>query len=168
MEISANGRYRFRLIEKADDEGLAAIIRSNLKAHKLDIPGTVYFDEGLDHLSEFYATEDKKYYILEDDEGKVVGGIGFAEFQPMEKTAELQKLYLSDSAKGAGLGYAMIAYVEKRMLEAGYRKSYLETHDNLQAAIHIYQKSGYEEIERPKEVVHSAMNRFFLKKILPG
>ncbi len=49
------------------------------------------------------------------------------------------------------------------MRGAGYKQSYLETHDNLQAAIHIYEKCGYKEIERPKEVVHSTMNRFFLK-----
>ncbi|WP_026511149.1 GNAT family N-acetyltransferase [Butyrivibrio sp. LC3010] len=155
--------YNFRILNKADDKALAAIIRSNLKNHKLDIPGTVYFDDGLDHLSEFYGTEDKKYYVLEDEKGNLVGGIGYAKFPPMEDTAELQKLYLADSAKGEGLGYKMISYVEERMKEYGFRKSYLETHDNLQAAIHIYQKSGYKEIERPKEVVHSAMNRFFLK-----
>ncbi len=157
--------YNFRILNKADDKALAAIIRSNLKNHKLDIPGTVYFDDGLDHLSEYYGTEDKKYYVLEDEKGNLVGGIGFAKFSPMEDTAELQKLYLADSVKGEGLGYRMISYVEERMLESGFRKSYLETHDNLQAAIHIYKKSGYREIERPKEVVHSAMNRFFLKEI---
>ncbi|SCZ77996.1 putative acetyltransferase [Pseudobutyrivibrio xylanivorans] len=43
------------------------------------------------------------------------------------------------------------------MREAGYKVSYLETHDNLQAAIHIYEKKGYVEIERPREVVHSSM-----------
>jgi putative acetyltransferase len=83
----------------------------------------------------------------------------------MEKTAELQKLYLDDSAKGSGLGYELISLVEGKMKEAGYKYSYLETHDNLQAAIHIYKKSGYVEIEKPKEVVHSAMNRFFKKSL---
>ena len=43
--------------------------------------------------------------------------------------------------------------------------SYIETHDKLQAAIHIYEKKGYEEIERPREVVHSSMNRFFRKAL---
>ena len=83
----------------------------------------------------------------------------------MEDTAELQKLYLDDSAKGSGLGYELIRLIEERMLASGYNYSYLETHDNLQAAIHIYEKSGYTEISRPNEVVHSAMNRFFKKKL---
>ncbi len=36
-----------------------------------------------------------------------------------------------------------------------------------EAAIHIYEKCGYKEIDRPKEVVHSTMNRFFLKFLKP-
>ena len=39
-------------------------------------------------------------------------------------------------------------------------------HDNLKAAIHIYEKSGYTEIERPPEVNHGAMNRFFRKELV--
>ncbi len=70
--------YKFRMIQRTDDETLAEIIRSNLKNNKLDIPGTVYFDDGLDQLSDYYVSEDKKYYILEDEDAGIVGGIGFA------------------------------------------------------------------------------------------
>ena len=36
------------------DQALADMIRVNLKKHSLDIPGTVYFDDNLNHLSDFY------------------------------------------------------------------------------------------------------------------
>ena len=156
---------KYREMTADDNVAVAKLIRDNLKKHNLDIPGTVYFDEGLDHLSEYYGTAERRYYVIEDAHGEVIGGIGFAKLDFMEETAELQKLYLDDSAKGSGLGYELISLVEDKMKEAGYKYSYLETHDNLQAAIHIYQKSGYTEIERPKEVVHSAMNRFFKKSL---
>ena len=156
---------KFREMTAADNEAVAALIRDNLEQVGLDIPGTVYFDDGLDHLSDFYGKKDRRYFVVEDEDGKVIGGIGFAGFEPMKDTAELQKLYLADSAKGSGRGYKMIAFIEDKMREAGYKQSYLETHDNLQAAIHIYEKSGYKEIERPKEVGHSTMNRFYLKDI---
>jgi len=42
---------------------------------------------------------------------------------------------------------------------------YLETHDNLAAAIHVYEKSGYKEIEKPAGIVHATMNRFFIKEL---
>ena len=41
----------YRILSETYDVALAALIRTNLKAHHLDIPGTVYFDDGLDHLS---------------------------------------------------------------------------------------------------------------------
>ena len=154
---------KYREMTATDNEAVAALIRDNLKQFGLDIPGTVYFDEGLDSLSDYYGKEDRRYFVIEDDAGKVIGGIGFAGFDLMKDTAELQKLYLVDSAKGSGLGYELINLIEEKMREAGFKQSYLETHDNLQAAIHIYEKCGYREIERPKEVVHSTMNRFFVK-----
>ena len=154
---------KYREMTEADNEAVATLVRNNLIQFGLDIPGTVYFDEGLDHLSDYYGTEERRYFVIEDGSGKVIGGIGFARFEPMEDTAELQKLYLDDSAKGSGLGYELVDFIEGKMRDAGYKVSYLETHDNLQAAIHIYMKSGYVEISRPKEVVHSTMNRFFKK-----
>jgi putative acetyltransferase len=156
---------KFREMTETDNETIAALVRDNLKQFGLDIPGTVYFDEGLDHLSDYYGDEERRYFVVEDEPGKVIGGIGFARFESMKDTAELQKLYLTDSAKGSGMGYEMIEFIENKMREAGYRQSYLETHENLQAAIHIYEKSGYKKIERPKEVVHSTMNIFFLKRL---
>ncbi len=156
---------KLKEIAEKDNAAIAAIIRDNLKKHKLDIPGTVYFDEGLDRLSDLYKSADGRYYVLEDDNKQVIGGIGFARFEKMEDTAELQKLYLADAAKGSGLGYELISFIEDRMREAGFKFSYLETHDNLEAAIHIYEKAGYKEIERPKEVGHSTMNRFFKKEL---
>ena len=147
----------FREITASDDKAIAALIRNSLKKHGLDIPGTVYFDKELDHLSEYYGKNGRKYFVIENDSGRVVGGIGFAPFDGIKDAAELQKLYLEDSAQGAGLGYEMI--------KNGFKVSYLETHDNLKAAVHIYIKSGYTETERSKSVVHSTMNRFFTKKL---
>ncbi len=159
------GMLKFREMTKEDDAAVAALVRDNLKRFELDIPGTVYFDAVLDNLSDYYCSAGRSYYVIVDDNEQLLGGIGFAEFDPIEDAVELQKLYLADSAKGSGLGYKLIDFIEAKMRKAGYKVSYLETHDNLPAAIHIYKKMGYTEIERPKEVVHSAMNRFFMKEL---
>ena len=146
-----DGNMELRQLTTEYDAAVADLIRTNLKAHQLDIPGTVYYDDGLDHLSDFYDGPGRVYYVLLQD-GQVVGGI-------------LQKLYLSDAVKGRGLGYDLIDYIEKCARELGYRRMYLETHNNLQTAIHVYEKAGYHEIPRPESVVHSTMNRFFLKEL---
>ncbi len=149
------------------DQALADLIRVNLKKHKLDIPGTVYFDDNLNHLSDFYlADKDRRYYyVMNDDSDKLVGGIGLAEFEFFEDCCELQKLYLADEAKGQGYSYKLISLIEDKAKELGYKRMYLETHNNLPAAIHVYEKCGYKEIEKPAGVVHATMNRFFIKEL---
>lgn len=158
--------FKIRKITPADNEKIAEIIRYNLKNHGLDIPGTVYFDKALDDLCKAYSGSEKRgYYVLVDENDEVVGGIGFDEFAPLGNCAELQKLYISDSVKGMGWGYRLIRFIEDKMKESGYEASYLETHDNLKAAMHTYEKCGYINIERPKEVAHGAMNNFYYKKL---
>ncbi|WP_035797449.1 GNAT family N-acetyltransferase [Butyrivibrio sp. MB2005] len=149
------------------DLALAEIIRDNLKKHALDIPGTVYFDDNLNHLSDFYLADARErfYYILLDEKDRLVGGVGLAKFEFREDCAELQKIYLSDEVKGRGISYKLMSFIEDKARELGYKRMYLETHNNLPVAIHLYEKCGYKEIEKPKEVVHATMNRFFLKEL---
>ena len=154
----------YRSLTAEFDADLAALIRYNLKAHQLDIPGTVYFDAGLDHLSDFYNHSGRAYFVLLED-NQLVGGIGLAEFDGFSDCCELQKLYLADRVKGRRLSYQMIEKVEKEAKALGYKRIYLETHTNLSAAIHTYERAGYREIERPDCVVHSTMNKFYLKEL---
>lgn len=143
---------------------MAAIVRAALKAHGLDIPGTAYFDEALDHLSVYYDRPGRAYYVLLED-GAVTGGVGLAQFEGLPGCCELQKLYLSPAAQGRGLGYRMIRFIEERARALGYRQMYLETHTNLQAAIHEYERSGYRQIPRPAAVIHTTMDRFYIKEL---
>ena len=164
MEKKINWKIRNMIPD--DNKAVAYLVRYNLKKHGLDIPGTVYFDAVVDSLYEYYSSgKSRGYYVLVDDKDTVLGGIGLDEFPLFKNCAELQKLYLADSAKGNGLGYELIKHVEKKMLEKGYKASYLETHSNLEAAIHIYEKSGYSRIDKPKEVMHGAMNVFLYKSL---
>ena len=158
---------KLRRIEKSDNKKIADIIRSNLKAVGLDIPGTAYYDESLDNLSEYYLKYPQKrfYYIATDDEGKIIGGVGIADIRLFDECAELQKLYLSDEAKGHGFSRLMMKAAEDKALELGYKRIYLETHTVLEAAISLYEKLGYKCIEKPAGIVHSAMNRFYLKEL---
>ena len=104
-----DGTVHIRPITAADDAAIAAIIRDNLRAAHLDIPGTAYFDPELEHLSAFYdaAPEKRGYVIVTDDDGRVIGGVGFAEFPGVPDCAELQKLYLDDTVKGRGISHLL-------------------------------------------------------------
>mgnify|MGYP000013637256 CR=1 FL=1 len=55
---------KYREIEPSDDARVAEIARYNLKKFHLDLPGTVYFDPELDHLSTFYSEKPDKRRTL--------------------------------------------------------------------------------------------------------
>ena len=156
-----------RPITAQDDQAIAEIVRQNLKAYHLDIPGTAYFDPELDCLSEYYSAQPdrRRYFIADQQDGTVIGGVGIAEFSGFEHCAELQKLYLADEAKGKGLGKQLMQTAEQYAKAAGYRLLYLETHTNLETAIGLYEKLGFHQIEKPAAVLHSTMNRFYLKQL---
>lgn len=155
-----------RPITPKDDAALAGIIRMNLEAHHLDIPGTAYFDPELDCLSAFYGAEpDRRRYFIAACGETVLGGVGVAAFSGIDHCAEIQKLYLTDAAKGNGLGKKLMQTAETHARSLGYRFLYLETHSNLEAAIGLYEKLGFHQIEKPAAVLHSTMNRFYLKKL---
>ena len=155
-----------RGIAAADDERLAEIIRRNLEKFHLDIPGTAYFDPELSHLSRFYLAKPKERgYFVASEDGVLLGGVGFAEFPALDGAAELQKLYLSDAAKGKGLGKKLFETAEAAAQKAGYRRAYLETHSNLTVAIALYQKENFKEIPKPDFVFHTTMDRFFIRDL---
>ena len=157
----------YRPISPADDAALARIVRDNLRAHALDVPGTAYFDPELDDLSAFYGAEPERraYFVAADEQGRTLGGAGLAEFPQIPDCAEVQKLYLTDEAKGRGVGRALMQLVEAQARQLGYRKLYLETHSNLKIALHLYETAGYAQIDRPSWVFHSTMDRFFIKEL---
>lgn len=154
----------FAPIKPHQDAAMAAIVRAALKEHGLDKPGTAYFDASLDHLSAYYDRPGRAYYVLLDGE-TVVGGVGVAEFDDLPGCCELQKLYLAPAFHGRGLGSQMIRYIEDRARALGYRQIYLETHTALQAALRAYERCGYRSIPRPSSVIHTTMDRFYLKEL---
>ena len=140
--------FTYRKIEPADNKALAKIIRRNLEFYHLDIPNTVYFDPELDRLSDFYTADPQKrvYFTALDESGEIIGGVGVAEFEGLENCAELQKLYLVSTERGKGYGKAL-----EQLAESWAR-----------SAIKLYERMGFEQIEKPASVVHSSMNRFFI------
>ena len=87
----------YRIIEPKDNLILANIIRDNLKANKLDIPGTVYFDENLNNLSDFYqASPQRAYFIALDDNDNIIGGIGLIEKPKEVVHSSMNRFYLKE------------------------------------------------------------------------
>lgn len=158
---------QIRPITEAEDAAAARLVQDNLRQAGLDIPGTAYYDPELLHLSRFYNEKptQRAYFVALNPDGRVLGGAGLAEFDGLPACAELQKLYLADSAKRQGLGTHLVQKIEQHARMLGYRQLYLETHSALTAACRLYEKLGFSEIPRPACVQHGTMNRFYCKEL---
>lgn len=132
-----------RTIIPTDDKILAKIIRDTLTEFKANKPGTVYFDETTDHLSEVFKAGRSIYFVAES-EGAIIGGGGIYPTANLpEGTCELVKLYLSPKARGKGLGKLLVEKCIAAAKELGYKKIYLETMPELTIAIPMYEKLGF-------------------------
>ena len=137
-----------RLIEPKDNVALAAVIRAALTEFGANKPGTVYFDPTTDQLFQLFETPGSVYYVAEKD-NEILGGCGIYPTAGLpDKTCELVKLYLAPSARGTGLGKALMLKAMAWAKEAGYEQVYLETMPELSNAVTMYEKLGYNRLTK--------------------
>ena len=141
--------FDIREIEPGDNAGLATIIRQTLKEFKADKPGTVYFDESTDHLSDLFQTENSKYFVASAGD-KLLGGAGIFPTKGLpEDTLELVKMYLVPEARGYGLGRTLILKCIEQARNRGFKRIYLETMPELDKAVKAYEKLGFVLLDSP-------------------
>jgi len=138
-----------RKIVSGDNEALADIIRNSLKEFKAAKPGTVYFDESTDHLSDIFKTEGSAYFVWEVS-GEIAGGAGFYPTEGLpEKICELVKMYLHKNYRRKGLGKLLLQKCMDEAKNEGYEKMYLESMPELINAIPMYEKNGFHYLPGP-------------------
>ncbi|MBK5919877.1 hypothetical protein CCR80_02350 [Rhodothalassium salexigens] len=74
--------------------------------------------------------------------GEAVGVVGLKPLDPPE-VAEMKRLYVVPSARGAGVAEALCLRIEGVAWLAGYRRLKLDTLARLDAANRLYQRLGY-------------------------
>lgn len=141
-------KYTIREIQPRDDAAVEAIIRTCLLEFGGNRPGTAWFDPGLAHFSRVYTGEARRYWVAEDETGRVVGGVGIGELDGEADVCELQKMYCLKEARGTGaanqLIEAALAFARGR-----YKSCYLETFGNMTAAQKFYEKHGFRRLDAP-------------------
>jgi len=147
-EINMNSGIAIRKIEPADNEALAKIIRDSLEEFGAVKPGTVYFDETTDILSEVFRAPGSCYFVV-TVHGQVAGGAGIFPTKNLpNSTCELVKLYLAPIARGKGLGKLLMQKCEEAARVEGYENIYLETMPELKIAIPMYEKMDYQYLDK--------------------
>lgn len=158
--------FIIREIEAKDNAELANVIRSVIVEMGAPKTGTAYEDKATDNMFETYQKEKAVYYVLEHND-KVVGGGGIAQLDNFEgNTCELQKMYFLPIARGKGLGSKLISVCLEKAKELGFENCYLETLPYMKAAVKLYQKNGFTNLETSLgNTNHYSCNVWMIKKI---
>jgi putative acetyltransferase len=154
---------QIRPIGPGDDAAMAAIIRTVMPEFGAGGAGFAIHDPEVDWLSRAYARPRCAYFVVEGD-GVVLGGAGVA---PLEgggqDICELRKMYFLPQARGLGAGTAMIQTCLQAARGFGFAQCYLETLDGMEAAMRLYQKTGFRRLEAPLGATgHGGCDRWYL------
>jgi putative acetyltransferase len=132
-----------------DNAPLAELIRKVFREFKIDMPGTVYDDPTTDNLFELFQTKKSAYWVAEEN-GQLLGGCGIFPTPGLpEGCAELVKFYLSPHARGEGIGRLLMQVNNNTARSQGYDQLYLESFPQLEGAVSIYEKQGFEYLNAP-------------------
>lgn len=140
---------QIRNIVSKDNAAMAKIIRDSLEEFNAAKPGTVYFDESTDRLSNVFSMPHSSYFVI-DVNGELAGGGGIypTEGLPTD-TCELVKMYVAKKFRGNGYGQTLLEQCMQEAKEEGFKKMYIESMPELSIALGMYEKNGFEYIRQP-------------------
>lgn len=165
IKKSIKTKYIIREIEARDNKKVEEIIRSCLIEFSANHEGTAWTDPNLGKFSEIYNTEGNKYWVAEDDKGKIVGGVGIGKLKGADGVCELQKMYCLPEARGTGIAHELIE-VALNYAKKYYSTCYLETLKNMIAAQKFYEKYGFTQIDEPiVKTEHFACDVRYIKEL---
>ena len=152
-----------RPIQASDDAAMAAIIRTVMPEFGATGSGFAISDPEVDWMSRAYAEARHAYFVVERD-GRVIGGAGMAPLAGGDgSTCELRKMYFLPETRGRGAGAAMMERCLQAARDAGFEQCYLETLTGMDAAMRLYERSGFRRIDGPMGTTgHGGCNTFYL------
>ncbi len=120
------------------------------------------FEDELATLPGKYSPPEGRLYLARI-EGETVGSIALRKIE--EGVCEMKRLYLRESARGKGVGAALIEKVLADAVEIGYDKMRLDTYPPKMAkAVSLYEAYGFYEIPAYYDNPHDDV--LFMEKIL--
>ena len=141
--------FLLRPIQPADDAAIARIIRTVMPEFGACGSGFAIGDPEVDWMSRAYAEPRSAYFVVEVA-GEVVGGGGVAPLAGGDgDTCELRKMYFLPQARGLGAGSALMEKCLEAARGFGFRRCYLETLTGMDAAMRLYERSGFRRICSP-------------------
>lgn len=155
--------YYLRPIETRDDAAVARIIRTVMPEFGATGSGFAINDPEVDWMSQAYAAPRCAYFVVER-EGVVIGGGGVAPLVGGDDgTCELRKMYFLHRGRGIGAGAALMERCLQAARGFGFQQCYLETLRGMDAAMRLYERTGFRRIDAPMGATgHGGCNTFYL------
>ncbi len=156
-------KYNIREIEFRDNASVEILIRTCLIEFGGNHEGLAWSDPDLGRFSEIYNKEGYKYWIAEDQNGKLCGGVGIGGLT--ENVCELQKMYCYKEVRGTGVAHELMK-LALDYAKRYYSKCYLETLSNMVAANKFYEKYGFKKLDKPYiQTEHFACDMWYIKDL---
>lgn len=169
--------FRIRPIEARDDVAVAAIIRTVMPEFGATGSGFAISDPEVDWMHRAYSAPRSAYFVVEcrsarpqgetQETWTVQGGGGVAPLVGgAEDVCELRKMYFLPSARGLGAGAALMTHCLQAARGFGFTHCYLETLTGMDAAMRLYERSGFRRIDAPMGATgHGGCNTFYLREL---
>ncbi|NJL47780.1 MAG: GNAT family N-acetyltransferase [Leptolyngbyaceae cyanobacterium SM2_5_2] len=134
--------YGIRSWQPADREGVGQLIAAVLAEY-----GLGWEPQGSDRdaleVETYYWQPGGEFWVVED-QAKIVGSAGYYPTHRGLKAVEIRKMYLHPQARGQGLGRYLLTKLEVAIQRRGFQTIWVETASVLQAAVKLYETSGYQ------------------------
>lgn len=158
--------YSIRTIQAQDNHQIAKLIRDVSKEFGLaPESGFAVADPILDELFEVYSKQNTHYWIVENQNGEILGGGGIAPLQGDDDVLEIQKMYFHPEIRGFGFAKKILNLAFEFAHHSGFKNIYLETTKDLWQAVKLYERMGFTHLSEPKgHTGHSHVCEIWMEK----
>lgn len=155
-----------RKIKKMDNRSVANMIKKVFEEYGAPKEGTVYSDSTTNNLYELFKNEKSVFWVISEDKD-ILGCCGVYPTEGLpDSCAELVKFYLCSKIRGQGLGKKLMQQSIESAKKIGYSKLYLESLPEFSNAVSMYEKIGFEKLEKPLGISgHFSCNIWMIKNL---
>jgi len=149
--------------EAADGAAARALYEQYLALVCERLPGFVP-TERIFASEEVFTGEGGAWLVAYDEDGAPVGCGGLRTLAP--GVGEIKRMFVTQRARGAGLGRRLLRELERRAAAHGHRRVRLLTTAVLSEAIALYEAEGYRTVQRTERAGEPV--EFWMEKELPA
>ena len=164
MHDAQSSSFLVRPIAASDDAAVQQIIETVMPQFGAGGAGFAIHDAEVKAMFNAYQIPRACYFVVERD-GVVAGGAGIAALAGTgnaSEVCELRKMYFLPELRGLGAGSALMRTCLDAARRFKYREVYLETLTGMDAAVMLYERTGFKRLTAPMGATgHFGCNRFY-------